>query len=138
MGWIVSVQYEVANFTLIGEYLAAIDSFNDAANTQPSAYNIEVGYSFNAGSLPAGVVLGYQGTDDANHANWGVAETRIIGAPSVEVMEGTSLGLEFMNEESYAGEETDTLTGKLTVDYLDRLCIDDNPAANNNIFIYNK
>jgi len=116
-GWIASAQLDIANFTIVGEYLSATDDFSDAGGTQPSAYNIEIGYHFDAGSLPAVIALGYQGTDDANHSNWELAENRVLGALSVEVMEGTSLGLEYMNEESYAGEDSDTLTGKLSVEF---------------------
>ncbi len=116
-GWIASAQLDIASFTIIGEYLAATDDFNDAGGTQPSAYNIEIGYSFDAGTLPAVVALGYQGTDDANHANWDIAENRVLGALSIEIMDGTSIGLEYMNEESYAGEDSDTVTGKLSVEF---------------------
>jgi len=117
VGWVASAQVNVASFTLIGEYLTAADGFIDSADNEPSAFNIEVGYNFEAGNLPAVVALGYQGTDDAEHSNWDLPETRILGAFTVEIMEGTSLGLEYSSEESYAGEDTDTITGKLAVEF---------------------
>lgn len=116
-GWTASAQINVANFTLIGEYLTAADEFSDSNNEKPSAFNIEVGYNFEAGDLPVLVAVGYQGTNDAEHSNWNLPESRILGALTIEIMEGTSLGLEYKNEESYGGADTDTLTGKLAVEF---------------------
>lgn len=115
--WIASAQLNMGPFALIAEYLAATEGFADAGNQKPKVYNVEAAYSFDAGSLPATVAIGYQGTEDASHANFDLAENRILGAISFEVAEGTSLAFEYATEEDYAGAQTDTITGLLAVEF---------------------
>ncbi len=116
-GWVLSTSLNISDFTLIGEYLAAAESFADAGDEKPAAYNLEGAYNFGAGGKPATVALAYQGTNDAEHANWGLDETRLLASFSVELMAGATLGLEYAQAESYAGTETDTITGKLAIEF---------------------
>jgi hypothetical protein len=44
-------------------------------------------------------------------------ETRLLASFSVELMAGATLGLEYAQAESYAGTETDTITGKLAIEF---------------------
>jgi hypothetical protein len=115
--WIAFASLGVGDFTLIGEYLKAVDGFVDAGNEEPAAYNLEAAYNFDVGAKPATVALAYQGSDDAENTNWGLDENRIMLGFAVELMEGTSLGLEYAQAEDYAGAEADTVTGKLTVGF---------------------
>ncbi len=44
-------------------------------------------------------------------------ETRLLASFSVELMAGATLGLEYAQAESYASTETDTITGKLAIEF---------------------
>ncbi|MEJ2691746.1 MAG: LbtU family siderophore porin [Candidatus Thiodiazotropha sp.] len=115
--WVGSAQLEAGPLTLIGEYLDVRDGFADASNQAPSVYNVEGGFGFDLRGRPASVALGYQASDEADDANWGLPEKRIIGAFSVELFEQTQLGIEYRQDESYAGEKDDTLTAQLAVSF---------------------
>lgn len=116
-GWILSTSLTMNDFTLIGEYLAASEGFGDAGNEKPSAFNLEGAYHFTAGNKAATFAIAYQGSDDAENGNWGLDEKRTLAGFNVELMEGTSLGLEYAQSETYTGTETDTVTGKLAVEF---------------------
>lgn len=115
--WVVSAMISVGNFSLIGEYLTATDEIAAYANDEPSAFNIEAAYTFHAGSTPAGVAIGYQGTDDAANTAGGMPESRILAAVGFEIMDRTSLAFEYAMETDYAGAESNTLTGQLAVEF---------------------
>lgn len=115
--WIGSAQLEAGPLTLIGEYLDVRDGFADASNQAPSVFNVEGGFGFEVSGHPANLALGYQASDKAEDANWGLPEKRIIGAFTVELFERTQLGIEYRQDESYAGEKDDTLTAQLAVGF---------------------
>jgi len=116
--WTAFAQLDIASFTFIGEYVAATDSL-DAYNSsdKPSFFNIEAGYSFEAMGRPAVFAIGFQGSDDAADYAGGMDKERTLAALSMEVMDGTSVTVEYANAEDYAGDETDTLTGQLSVEF---------------------
>ncbi|MES9868743.1 MAG: LbtU family siderophore porin [Sedimenticola sp.] len=116
-GWVVSAELTTGPFTVIGEYITASDNVSALGNAEPSAYNLEVGYGFDVAGMPATIALGVQGTDEASHSGVDLAEERVIGAFTLEIQEGTTVGLEFINDEAYDGTETDTVTGKLAVEF---------------------
>jgi hypothetical protein len=121
-GLIASAEFTFGRFVLIGEYLTATDDFGNAGNDDPSAWNIELGYNFEAMSKPATFAIGYQGTDDMADAAWtGTAnemiEESIVAAYSMEIMDATSIAIEYRNDEDYAGGDYDTLTGLLSVEF---------------------
>ncbi|MBF0263740.1 MAG: LbtU family siderophore porin [Gammaproteobacteria bacterium] len=114
----VALSMSFANFTLIGEYVAAQDAFENTelANwkgegAEPSAWNAELAYSLGS----ATVAIGRQQTDDA--INLGLSKARNLFAYSVELYENTTLTVEFANEEDYAGSETKIVTGQLAVEF---------------------
>ena len=101
-------------FTLIGEYVGAGDDL-DGANSQISAYNLEAGIFFSLAGREAFIALGYQKTDEARWAD--LPEKRMVGALAVEIMDSTSLALEWMNEEDYDGVDSDVYTLQLGAEF---------------------
>ncbi len=108
--------------TLIGEYVGADDDLGGAgSNSRISAYNVEAGVFFPLAGRDAYVAVGYQETDEALWA--GLAEKRIVTAVAVEIMDGTSLALEWLNEEDYdvadggTGADWDVYTLQLAAEF---------------------
>lgn len=115
-GWVVSAEVNTGPFTIMGEYIAATDDL-DGSNREPSAWNIEAGYGFEAASMPATIAVGYTETDE--HAAYaGDANKEAIRALfALEVMDGTSVMVEYSDEELYGGADNDVLTGRLSVEF---------------------
>ncbi|MFO7607309.1 MAG: LbtU family siderophore porin [Desulfurivibrionaceae bacterium] len=101
-------------FTLIGEYVGAGDDL-DGADSQISAYNLEAGIFFPLAGREASIALGYQKTEEARWAD--LPEKRMVSALAVEIMDSTSLALEWMNEEDYDGIDSDVYTLQLGVEF---------------------
>jgi hypothetical protein len=117
-GWIASAEVTAGNFVFIAEYLATLDDFRATApGAEPSAYNLEVGYNFELGGKPSVVAFSYQGTDDLDMIDPTLQEERIGAAMWVEIMDGTAVALEYLVEEAYDGTDTNTLTGKVAVEF---------------------
>lgn len=86
--------------TLIGEYVGADDNLNGVGTkTQIAAYNVEVGVSFPLAGKEAGFAIGYQESEEAVGI---LAEERIVAALAVEIMDGTTLAVEWLEEEDYS------------------------------------
>jgi hypothetical protein len=116
--WTAFAQLNLKSFTLIGEYVAATESLDAySSNDEPSFFNLEAAYHFEAMGKPTTIAIGYQGTDEASLYAGGLDEERMLAALSMEIMEATSLSFEYANSEDYAGVETDTLTGQLAVEF---------------------
>jgi len=113
-GWIASAEVGAGDFTIIGEYLQQTDIALAGSTDEPSTYNFEVGYGFDAAGLPATVALGFTGSDEADGL---VAEESIRGVFGLEIMDGTSVAFEYANDEDYDGTDTDTFTGRLGIEF---------------------
>ena len=101
-------------FTVIGEYVGAMDEF-DATGEEPSAHNLEFGYAFELAGREAGVAIGVQGTDDAEAV--GLPEDVVVAAFAIEIIDGASLAFEYANAEAYDGSETDLITVQLAAEF---------------------
>jgi len=115
--WTASVIVNAGDLTLIGEYVTATESIAAYANDEPSAYNLEAALAFSAMGKPASMAIGYQGTEDAANTAGGQPESRVLGALGVQIMDGTSVAIEYAHEQAYDGSESDTLTGQLAVEF---------------------
>ena len=115
-------------FTFIAEYTTAVDSFQanelafNATGAQPSAFNIEAGYSFTLVGRDATVAVAYQETDEA--VALGLPEKRVAVALSVDVMENTALSFEWAHDDDYSAADGgtgasggDTVTAQLAVEF---------------------
>jgi hypothetical protein len=100
--------------TLIGEYVGAGDDL-DGPNSRISAYNLEAGMEFPLAGREASIAVGYQKTDEARWVD--LPEKRMVSALAVEIMDGTTLALEWMNEEDYDGADSDVYTLQLAAEF---------------------
>ncbi|MFN2369275.1 MAG: LbtU family siderophore porin [Desulfurivibrionaceae bacterium] len=101
-------------FTLIGEYVGAGDDL-DGADSRISAYNLEAGMFFPLAGREASIAVGYQKTYEARWAD--LPKKRLVSALAVEIMDSTSLALEWMNEEDYEGVDSDLYTLQLAAEF---------------------
>lgn len=110
----------VAGFSVIGEYIAAMDDPEYVLNGAKeeveafSAWNMEVGYTFEFSGRETTVGIAYQGSDDADNF---IAETRYMGVVSVAVVDGTSLAVEYLHDEFENDDEADVITAQLAIEF---------------------
>lgn len=114
-GWAASAAVTTGPVTLIGEYVAAVDPIAGLGGDQPEAWNVEAGYGFELAGREAAVAVGYQGTEQASSVD--LPERRLLAALSVAVMEHTRVAIEWARDEAYGGEESDTVTAQLAVEF---------------------
>ena len=117
--------HAVLNFgpvTVIGEYVGATDDpewkHAEAGTTEegdkPSAWNAEVGYTFEITGKESVVGIAYQGTD--NMAD-DLPETRVVGAIAVGILENTTLAFEYLHDEFESDDEADVITAQLAIEF---------------------
>lgn len=124
----IDAMYSYGPFNVVAEYIKATDDFEAVelpfrtGGAEPEAFNIEVGYQFNIGSIPVTAALAYQGTDEAVALE--LPEERIVGALSAEIFNATSLSFEWAYDEDYSASDggTDefggnTVTSQLAVEF---------------------
>lgn len=126
-GWFTSAVLRSGRFTLIGEYLAAIDHFEadelmeGSGRLKPEAWNVEAGAAFALGGRDANFAVGLQGTDEA--VSLELPRRRYLATLSVGVMENTLLSFEWAHDEDYGrsdggtGDEADTVTIQVAVEF---------------------
>ena len=114
--------------TLIGEYIAALDEFQEdeigfkGNGAQMSAWNAELGYSFAVQGRETTVAVAYQGTDEA--LELGLPKNRYIASISMGLFENNvSLSLEYAYDQDYdqdkggTGDEAQTITTQLAMGF---------------------
>ena len=121
-GWSVFVTVSFLDrFTIIGEYVAAMDDFNageiyDAADTRqrkPSAWNLEFGAAV-LENLEVAVGLG--GSDDGGDEF--LPETQYGAVVNWGIFDSTNLALEYLRAEfEDDSAETDTVTVQLAIEF---------------------
>ena len=126
-GYAAHAKVGMGPFTLIGEYLAASSSFDqadlafDGSGAKPTSWNLELGYDFALAGKEATAAVAVQNSQEA--LDIGLPEKRIAAALSVGIMENTALTLEWSQEEDYStsdggtGDDTDTVTAQLAVEF---------------------
>ena len=125
--WTAGVTAELGPFVLIGEYLAAAESFEAAAvgwngsGARPSAWNLEAGYNFSLLNKAATVAVGYQGSGEAIALE--LPRRRLLAALSVGIFDNTALSLEWSHDTDYdsadggTGEDANALVAQLAVEF---------------------
>lgn len=110
-------------FSLIGEYIMAVDSFDPAelafgeSGARPAAWNGELAYTTQFWAKETVFAAGYQQSSDA--LALGLPEQRYIAAASIEVFAGTTVSLEYYLDQDYdaadggTGEDGYGLTTRL-------------------------
>lgn len=126
-GWTVNAGATLGQFNIIGEYLSATDAFDmdslgfEDAGAKPSAWNVEVGFSFPVMGRESVAAVAYQGTREALALE--LPESRWLVGWSVEIFDRTSVSLEWAHDSDYSksdggtGESGDTLTAQLAVEF---------------------
>lgn len=119
--------FSMGPFTLIGEYLTALDDFEaaeiafDGDGAEPESWNIEAAFATELFSRETTFALGYQGTDEA--VDFGLPEELYIGAISMEIFDHTSLAFEYFHAEDYdtsdggTDDDADVVTMQLAVEF---------------------
>lgn len=101
-----SAGFHNRSFSLVGEYVAALDRFDPADlahnghGAKPSASNLELGYHFELGGYPFTTAVGYQQTREA--LALGLPESRWAVGFSVALMEQVGLGIEWAQDQNYS------------------------------------
>ncbi|MGB0722691.1 MAG: LbtU family siderophore porin [Gammaproteobacteria bacterium] len=97
-GLALNAGFSTGPFSVVGEYVKATRAFDvtelayNGNGAEPSAWNLEGAYAFQAGNMPATFAIGIGGTDEG--APLGLAEHRLITALGFEVAEGTTVAVE--------------------------------------------
>lgn len=119
----------LGRLNLIGEYLAATESFDagtlafNGLGARPEAWNLEAGYTFENGILgrETTIAAGVQGTAEAQAL--GLPEERRSLGVSIALFEKTRLGLEWLHDKDYGladggtGDSSNTYTAQLAVEF---------------------
>ncbi len=126
-GFALSGSLSRGSFMVIGEYVAATSSFDaadlsfDGGDAKPTAWGIEGAYNFLLLGKGAAAAIGLQGSTEA--VNIGLPESRILVALSVEVLEATSVAVEWAHDEEYgkldggSGDSNNAITFRLSADF---------------------
>lgn len=111
--------FDIAAFTLIGEYdtatqaFAAQDlSFNNQG-AEPSAYHLEGVYSFNLLTKPSSFALGYDRSYEALALN--LPESRVAAALNTSPWRNTLASLELRHDTNYSSNDTAGGSGAIVV-----------------------
>lgn len=114
-------------FTVIGEYVTALDKFNavdfafNGRDAKPGAYNLEVAYGLEMASREATIAVAVQATDEA--LTLGLPERRALLALNIAVYDNTNIALEWARDEDYSvrdggtGMKADKLIAQLAVEF---------------------
>lgn len=98
------------------EYVGALDDVaGPNTNTKFTAWNIEAGYDFMMNGMDSTVAVGYQATDEAEVLE--LPEERVIGTLSMNVIENTTLAIEYKKDTDYEGEDYHTGTAQVAVEF---------------------
>ena len=117
-----SVVAKFIDFTLIGEYLIALDSdYLATEDFEPAAWNLEINYGFEIAGHEASIAAAYQGSDDA--AILGLPEVRIGAAFGFDIVDGLGIAFEYIHDEDFdtadggTGESADAVTCQLALEF---------------------
>ncbi|MBF0193822.1 MAG: LbtU family siderophore porin [Magnetococcales bacterium] len=109
-GYTLNTMLEMNGFTFIGEYVSATGAFRNSELTfngkgaKPSAWLLEVGYTFEVAEREATIAANVQGTSQA--LALGLPKTRIAVGGTLAMFENASLGLEWAHNQDYSTVET--------------------------------
>ena len=114
-------------FNLIGGYVTATEAFNsgqlafNGQGAEPEAWNLEANYTAKIVDRDVTFAVTYQGTDEA--LALGQPEKRFGGAISLAIVDGATIGAEYLHDEDYGtgdggtGEDNHTATLQLAIEF---------------------
>ncbi|PIE71310.1 MAG: hypothetical protein CSA22_03340 [Deltaproteobacteria bacterium] len=109
-----------AGFTLIGEYVGAMDDpeFTDGMiefeGDAPSAWNAEIDYTAELSGMETTFGLAFQGSENGGDM---LPETKMLGVISAGIMDNTALTFEAAQAQFENDDETTTLTLQLALEF---------------------
>ena len=108
-----SIAYEMNRLALSAEYIKT-DSFNSiSGQPQVSVWHTSADYGLDLLGAPGNLSLGYSKTNNAelitNDSETLFAKSRLTAGASRELNENAEVIIELVREESYTGEDTDSL-----------------------------
>ncbi len=104
-GWTANLLVTYRGFDLIGEYLSAADRFDPDSlsyhdkGAQPSAWNLEAGYTFEVRGYENVVAIAYQGTDEALGLD--LPKDSLLVGWSIGVFDNTTFSLQYRHDNDY-------------------------------------
>lgn len=126
-GFTTHLTFGYGPFMLIGEYLGALDAFQEDEigfndnGAEPSAWNIEAALTWEIMGKETTFAVGYQETDES--LELGLPEERMVASLGVGIFDNTSLALEYLSDEDYSsndggtGNDADAATLQLAVEF---------------------
>ncbi|AFL74458.1 LbtU family siderophore porin [Thiocystis violascens] len=126
-GWTLNASATFGQFNVIGEYLAATDTFDSDSlsfkdkGAKPSAWNIEAGFAFPVMGRESVAAVAWQGTREALALE--LPKERWSVGWSIEIFDRTSLAFEWAHEIDYGasdggtGNSGDSLVAQLAVEF---------------------
>ena len=126
-GYAVHAVLNIGPLGIIGEYVGAAEGFEadelpfGTGGAQPTAWQLEAGYTFELGGKEAVLAVGYQETGEALALE--LPETRLMGAFGIEIYDNTTLSFEYAHDEDYdesdggTGNDADVGTAQLAVEF---------------------
>jgi hypothetical protein len=100
----------LGGITVNGEYVTAMNSFDSTEMTfngnsaKPSAWNVELGYTFQLAEMETTIAAGYQESSEA--LSLGLPEKRIRGGFSMGIYENTTLSFEYARDKDYSTSDS--------------------------------
>lgn len=126
-GYTASLAVGIGAFNAIGEYLSASADFDadslawEEGGARPSAWNLELGYSFPVFGKDTVAAVAYQGTDEAVGLEL-PKESWLIGW-SIGIFDNTALSFEYRNDRDYSegkggtGDDSNSFVAQLAVEF---------------------
>ncbi|MBK5932172.1 LbtU family siderophore porin [Halochromatium salexigens] len=126
-GWTANLGLVYRDFNLIGEYLSATERFDPDSlsfknkGAEPAAWNIELGYNFEAFGKESVAAVAYQGSSEA--VNLELPETRWAFGWSIGLFDGTALSFEYAHDKDYStrdggtGNNSNAFVAQLAVEF---------------------
>ncbi|WP_295406505.1 LbtU family siderophore porin [uncultured Thiocystis sp.] len=126
-GWTLNASATSGQFNVIGEYLAATDTFDTDSlsfrgkGAKPSAWNIEAGFTFPVMGRESVAAVAWQGTREALALE--LPKERWLVGWSIEIFDRTSLAFEWAHETDYGtsdggtGNSGDSLIAQLAMEF---------------------
>ncbi|MBF0270548.1 MAG: LbtU family siderophore porin [Magnetococcales bacterium] len=112
-------QVGFSGFTLIGEYITALDRFAptelawNGGGAKPSAWNLEAGYGFTMMGKETTIAGAWQGSEEALGLGGGLGfpENRLMVGFSMGIYDHTTLAMEWMHDKDYNTTDISTAPG---------------------------
>lgn len=113
--WRLNAAYAIGDLALSAEYIQT-ESFDADGDFEPTVAHVSADYGLdNVFGAPGNIAFGYSETDEAEFLD--MAESRTVLGISRELGENAEVIVEYVREETYGDEDTDTLNVVLATSF---------------------